>query len=155
MRVLMQRVREASAVVLNDLDGVDPTFDPQHIGPGLVLTVEIEPGDGERELSHMAHRILTAQCFDGPTGRLCACIQDIGGEILSVPQPLAGFERPATGRPRLTSGDGDGEHANIMWIRLNEALRSGGVPVREGRYGSHMQVGMVADGPLNVTLTSD
>ena len=155
MRVLMQRVREASAVVLNELDGIDPTFDPQYIGPGLVLTVEIEPGDGERELSHMAHRILTARCFDGPDGRLCACIQDIGGEILSVPQPLSGFERHAMGAPRLTSADADGEHANIMWIRLNEALRSGGVPVREGRYGTHMRVGMVTDGPLNLMLSSN
>lgn len=155
MRVLMQRVREAAVSVLNELNGIDPTFDQQYIGPGLVLTVEVEPGDGEREASRMAHRILMMRCFDGPHGRLTASIQDIGGEILSIPQPLAGVERPAKGRPRLIRRDADGEHALIMWIRLNEALRSGGIPVYEGRYGAHMQIGMVADGPLNLMLASD
>lgn len=155
MRVVLQRVREAGVVALNALDGVDPTFDAQQIGPGLVLTVEVEPHDGEREISHMAHRILTMRCFDGPDGRLTASIQDIGGEILSVPQPLTGFERATRGRPRLACGDGDSDHALIVWIRLNEALRSGGVPVLEGRYGSHMQIGMVADGPLNLALAGD
>lgn len=125
------------------------------MGPGLVLTVEAEPGDDEREAGRMAHRILTMRCFDGPNGRLSASIQDIDGEIMSIPQPLTGVERPATGRPRLTSRDTDADHALIMWIRLNEALRSGGIPVYEGRYGAHMQIGMVADGPMHLTLASD
>ena len=136
MRVLMQRVREAGVSVLNELDGIDPTFDQQYMGPGLVLTVEAEPGDGEREVSHLAHRILTMRCFDGPDGRLSASIQDIDGEILSIPQPLTGVERPAEGRPRLVCRDADGDQALILWIRLNEALRSGGIPVYEGRYGA-------------------
>ena len=131
MRVLMQRVREAAVSVLNELNGIDPTFEQRYMGPGLVLTVEAEPGDDEREAGRMAHRILTMRCFDGPNGRLSASIQDIDGEIMSIPQPLTGVERPATGRPRLTSRDADADHALIMWIRLNEALRSGGIPVYE------------------------
>lgn len=103
MRVLMQRVREAAVSVLNELNGIDPTFEQRYMGPGLVLTVEAEPGDDERE-----------------AGR-----------------------------------DTDADHALIMWIRLNEALRSGGIPVYEGRYGAHMQIGMVADGPMHLTLASD
>lgn len=155
MRVLMQRVREAAVSVLNELNGIDPTFEQRYMGPGLVLTVEAEPGDDEREAGRMAHRILTMHCFDGPNGRLSASIQDIDGEITSIPQPLTGVERPATGRPRLTSRDANADHALIMWIRLNEALRSGGIPVYEGRYGAHMQIGMVADGPMHLTLASD
>ncbi|MBW3094086.1 D-aminoacyl-tRNA deacylase [Bifidobacterium sp. 64T4] len=154
MRVILQRVREASVTALNALDGIDPTFDPQFIGPGLVLTVEIEPSDSESRISRMAHRILTLRCFEAADGRAMS-VQEIGGEILSIPQPLTRLERTATGRPRLVSGDPDDERANIMWIRLNEALRSGGVPVREGRFGARMQVGMVADGPMNLTLTAD
>lgn len=154
MHVILQRVLEASVTALNALDGIDPTFDPQVIGPGLVLTVEIKPGDGERYISRMAHRILTLRCF-GTAGGQALSIQEIGGEILSIPQPLTRLERPATGRPRLVSGDPDDERANIMWIRLNEALRSGGVPVREGRFGARMRIGMVADGPMNLTFTTD
>ncbi|MBV4125957.1 hypothetical protein KSY61_02840 [Bifidobacterium sp. MSK.13.7] len=58
------------------------------------------------------------------------------GEILSIPQPLTTLRRPTVGRPQLVSHDDDDEHANLIWIRFNEALRSGNVPVREGRFGA-------------------
>lgn len=49
MKVSLQRVAEASAITLNELGTPDPTFDMVQIGPGLVLTVEMEPDDdGER-----------------------------------------------------------------------------------------------------------
>lgn len=35
MRVLMQRVREAAVSVLNELNGIDPTFEQRYMGPGL------------------------------------------------------------------------------------------------------------------------
>ena len=44
------------------------------------------------------------------------------------------------------------EHANLIWIRFNEALRSGNVPVREGRFGARMRIGSIADGPFQFTL---
>lgn len=152
MRVSLQRVAEASVIVLNELGTPDPTFDMTQIGPGLMLTVEVEPDDDEDTLARMAHRVLTLRCFDGPRGKLSLSVQEMRGEILSIPQPLTTLERPATGRPRPVSQDADDEHANLVWIRFNEALRSGSVPVREGRFGAHMRVGSVADGPLLVRL---
>ena len=132
MKVSLQRVTEASAIVLNELGTPDPTFDMVQIGPGLVLTVEVEPDDDEGTLARMAHRVLTLHCFDGPQGRLSLSVQEMHGEILSIPQPLTILRRPAVGRPQLVSHDADDEHANLIWIRFNEALRSGNVPVREG-----------------------
>ena len=133
MKVSLQRVNEASAIVLNELGTPDPTFDMAQIGPGLVLTIEVEPDDDEGTLARMAHRVLTLRCFDGPQGRLSLSVQEMHGEILSIPQPLTTLRRSAVGRPQLVSHDAYDEHANLIWIRFNEALRSGNVPVREGR----------------------
>lgn len=83
---------------------------------------------------------------------LSLSVQEMRGEILSIPQPLTILRRPAVGRPQLVSHDADDEHANLIWIRFNEALRSGDVPVREGRFGARMRVGSVADGPFQFTL---
>lgn len=154
MKVSLQRVTEASAIVLNELGTPDPTFDMVQIGPGLVLTVEVEPDDDDDEgtLARMAHRVLTLRCFDGPQGRLSLSVQEMHGEILSIPQPLTILRRPAVGRPQLVSHDADDEHANLIWIRFNEALQSGDVPVCEGRFGARMRVGSVADGPFQFTL---
>ena len=88
----------------------------------------------------------------GPQGRLSLSVQEMHGEILSIPQPLTILRRPAVGRPQLVSHDADDEHANLIWIRFNEALRSGDVPVCEGRFGARMRVGSVADGPLPIHI---
>ena len=141
----MQRVNEASIAVLNDLGTLDPTFDVQQIGLGLLLTVEIEPDDDETTIDMMANRVLTLRCFDGPQGSLPQ----------SIPQPLTSLHSPATGRPQLVAEDTDDEHANLTWIRFNEALRSGNVPVYEGRYGARMRIGSIVDGPFQFTLISD
>lgn len=155
MKVSLQRVTEASAIVLNELGTPDPTFDMAQIGPGLVLTIEVEPDDDEGTLARMAHRVLTLRCFDGPQGQLSSSVQEMHGEILSIPQPLTILRRPAIGRPQLVSHNDDDEHANLMWIRFNEALRSGNVPVREGRFGARMRIGSIADGPSNSRCRND
>ena len=117
MKVSLQRVTEASAIVLNELGTPDPTFDMAQIGPGLVLTIEVEPDDDEGTLARMAHRVLTLRCFDGPQGRLSLSVQEMHGEILSIPQPLTTLRRSAVGRPQLVSHDAYDEHANLIWIR--------------------------------------
>lgn len=155
MRISVQRVNEASVTVLNELGTLDPTFDLQQIGPGLLLTVEADPTDNDDTISTMANRILTLRCFNNLQNPLPQSIQEIRGEILSIPQPFISMHRPATGRPCPIAKDADSEHANLTWIRFNEALRSGNVPVLEGRYGARMRIGSVADGPFQFTLTSD
>ncbi len=155
MRISVQRVSEASVAVLNDLGTLDPTYDLQQIGPGLLLTVETAPTDNDATISTMANRVLTLRCFNNPQHPIPRSIQEIQGEILSIPQPLISMHRPTTGRPYPIAKDTDSEHANLTWIRFNEALRSGNIPVYEGRYGARMRIGSVADGPFQFTLTSD
>lgn len=93
MKASLQRVSEASAIALNELGTTDPTFDMVQIGPGLVLTIEVEPDDDEGTLAR-AHRVLTLRCFDGPQGRLSSSVQKMHDEILSIPQPLTILRRP-------------------------------------------------------------
>ncbi|MEI2659695.1 MAG: D-aminoacyl-tRNA deacylase [Bifidobacterium adolescentis] len=152
MKVSLQRVTEASAIVLNELGTPDPTFDM--VDPArIVLTVEVEPDDDEGTLARMAHRVLTLRCFDGPQGRLSLSVQEMHGEILSIPQPLTTLRRPAVGRPQLVSHDADDEHAKLnMDSFQSKRCSSGDVPVREGRFGARMRVGSVADGPFQFTL---
>ena len=82
-------------------------------------------------------------------------MQAIRGEILSIPQPPTPLHNPATRRPQLVAEDTDDKHTNLTWIRFNEALRSGNVPVYEGRYGARMRIGSIVNGPFQFTLISD
>ena len=48
-----------------------------------------------------------------------------------------------------------GNYSIFMWIKFDEALRSGGVPVKEGRFGAHMRVGLVNDGPVTIVIDTE
>ena len=49
MKVVVQRVSQASVDVVNELGTIDPTFEPQQIGPGFMLLVGVSDEDGEEE----------------------------------------------------------------------------------------------------------
>ena len=154
MKVVVQRVSQASVDVVNELGTIDPTFEPQQIGPGFMLLVGVSDEDGEEQLSWLAHKILNLRVFEDEQGKMNRSIKDIGGEILSISQfPLFADVRKGN-RPSFVKA-GKPEHANITWIKFNEALRSGGVPVREGRFGTHMRVGLINDGPVTITIDTD
>ena len=48
MKVVLQRVSEASVDVVNELGTLDPTFEPQQIGPGFMILVGVTDEDGEQ-----------------------------------------------------------------------------------------------------------
>ncbi|KAB7791329.1 D-aminoacyl-tRNA deacylase [Bifidobacterium leontopitheci] len=154
MKVVLQRVSQASVDVLNDLGEPDPTFEPQQIGPGFMLLVGVADADGDEEIAWLAHKILRLRVFEDETGKMNRSIQDIGGEILSISQFTLFADVSRGNRPSFVAA-GKPDHADLVWIKFNEALRSGGIPVREGRFGAHMMVGLVNDGPVTIVIDTD
>ena len=159
MKVVLQRVSQASVDVVNELGDLDPTFDLQQIGPGFLLLVGVTDEDGDDEIAWLAHKILRLRVFEDEQGKMNLNLEQaggallvvIGGEILSVSQFTLFADVRKGNRPSFV-GAGKPEHADIMWIKFNEALRSGGVAVREGRFGAHMRVGLVNDGPVTIVI---
>ena len=154
MKVVLQRVSEASVDVVNELGTLDPTFEPQQIGPGFMILVGVTDEDGDKQIAWLAHKILNLRVLEDAQGKMNRSIQAIGGEMLSISQftLLAGVHKGK--RPSFIKA-GKPEHADLMWIKFNEALRSGGVPVKEGRFGAHMRVGLVNDGPVTIVIDTE
>lgn len=86
MRVVVQRVSEASVDVINELGTLDPTFEPQQIGPGFMILVGVTDEDGDQQIAWLTHKILNLRVFEDEQGKMNRSIQDIGGEILSISQ---------------------------------------------------------------------
>lgn len=154
MKVVLQRVSEASVGVVNELGALDPTFEPQQIAPGFMILVGVTDEDGDKQIAWLAHKILNLRVFEDPQGKMNRSIQDIGGEILSISQFTLFADVHKGNRPSFIKA-GKPEHADLMWIKFNEALRSGGVPVKEGRFGAHMRVGLVNDGPVTIIIDTE
>ncbi|WP_065464024.1 D-aminoacyl-tRNA deacylase [Bifidobacterium breve] len=154
MKVVLQRVSEASVGVVNELGTLDPTFEPQQIAPGFLILVGVTDKDGDKQIAWLAHKILNLRVFEDAQGKMNRSIQDIGGEILSISQFTLFADVHKGNRPSFIKA-GKPEHADLMWIKFNEALRSGGVPVKEGRFGAHMRVGLVNDGPVTIIIDTE
>ncbi len=154
MKVVLQRVSEASVGVVNELGTLDPTFELQQIAPGFMILVGITDEDGDKQIAWLAHKILNLRVFEDAQGKMNRSIQDIGGEILSISQFTLFADVHKGNRPSFIKA-GKPEHADLMWIKFNEALRSGGVPVKEGRFGAHMRVGLVNDGPVTIIIDTE
>ena len=154
MKVVLQRVSEASVGVVNELGTLDPTFEPQQIAPGFMILVGITDEDGDKQIAWLAHKILNLRVFEDAQGKMNRSIQDIGGEILSISQFTLFADVHKGNRPSFIKA-GKPEHADLMWIKFNEALRSGGVPVKEGRFGAHIRVGLVNDGPVTIVIDTE
>lgn len=121
MKVVVQRVSQASVDVVNELGTIDPTFEPQQIGPGFMLLVGVSDEDGEEQLSWLAHKILNLRVFEDEQGKMNRSIKDIGGEILSISQFTLFADVRKGNRPSFVKA-GKPEHANITWIKFNEAF---------------------------------
>ena len=154
MKVVLQRVSEASVGVVNELGTLDPTFEPQQIAPGFMILVGITDEDGDKQIAWLAHKILNLRVFEDAQGKMNRSIQDIGGEILSISQFTLFADVHKGNRPSFIKA-GKPERADFMWIKFDEALRSGGVPVKEGRFGAHMRVGLVNDGPVTIVIDTE
>ena len=154
MKVVLQRVSEASVGVVNELGMLDPTFEPQQIARGFMILVGVTDEDGDKQIAWLAHKILNLRVFEDAQGKMNRSIQDIGGEILSISQFTLFADVHKGNRPSFIKA-GKPEHADLMWIKFNEALRSGGVPVKEGRFGAHIRVGLVNDGPVTIVIDTE
>ena len=154
MKVVLQRVSEASVDVVNELGDAGSHVRAAADCPGFMILVGVTDEDGDKQIAWLAHKILNLRVFEDAQGKMNRSIQDIGGEILSISQFTLFADVHKGNRPSFIKA-GKPEHADFMWIKFDEALRSGGVPVKEGRFGAHMRVGLVNDGPVTIVIDTE
>lgn len=122
------------------------------IGPGLLVLVGVERGDGPADVAYVAHRIATMRVFDNAHGG-AVDVAGAGGEVLVVSQfTLLGDLRRGR-RPDFTRAAGR-EEARPAVDAVVAALRAQGLRVATGEFGADMKVGSVNDGPYTILLES-
>ncbi len=139
MRIVVQRVRRASVTVGGSVAG--------EIGPGLLLLVGVQVGDGPEQVERAANRFATLRVFSDERGAMNRGLDEIGGAILVVSQfTLAGSIR--RGRRPDFVGAARPEEAEPLVAALVAALRARGATVATGVFRAEMQVELVNDGPV-------
>lgn len=144
MLSLLQRVTQASVSVGDQIVG--------QIGPGLLVLVGVEPGDDEAALARMAERLLGYRIFADDAGRMNRSLHDTGGGLLLVSQFTLAADTRSGMRPGFSTAAAPAE-AERLFNRLVAICRekhAGGVET--GRFGAHMVVSLVNDGPVTFLL---
>lgn len=146
MRIVVQRVNRAAVTVAGET--------VSSIGPGLLLLVGVADGDTPVAARQLAAKVLALRIFEDDGGKMNRSITETGGAVLVVSQfTLFGDVRRGN-RPSFTAAARPEEAIPILDAFCN-AVREGGVPCFEGRFGAHMAVSLENDGPVTILLDSD
>jgi D-tyrosyl-tRNA(Tyr) deacylase len=144
MLALIQRVTEARV----EVDGATVGA----IGPGLLALVGVEPGDGPAQVERMAARLLGYRVFADAAGRMNRSLADTGGGLLLVSQFTLAADTASGMRPGFSTAAPPAEAERIFDDLLATCRQRHPPGVERGRFGAHMTVSLVNDGPVTFLL---
>jgi D-tyrosyl-tRNA(Tyr) deacylase len=139
---LIQRVAEARVEIGGETVAA--------IGRGILALVGVERGDTEAEAARLAERVLGYRIFPDAEGRMNLSLLDISGELLAVPQfTLAADTKSGTRAGFSTAALAEeGERLFLLFVKhTRQKTRT-----TLGKFGAHMKVSLVNDGPVTFWL---
>ena len=139
MIALIQRVAAASVTVGDETVGA--------IGPGILALVGIERDDGEPQAERLARKVLAYRIFPDSAGKMNLSLEETGGALLAVPQFTLVADTNSGTRPSFSSGASPQDGA-----RLFDKFAEFSKAAARGRFGAHMRVSLVNDGPVTFWL---
>jgi D-tyrosyl-tRNA(Tyr) deacylase len=146
MRAVVQRVRSGEVRV--DGETIART------GVGFVILLGIGPEDTEQQARTLAEKIALLRVFEDEAGKMNLSILDVMGEALVVSQFTLYADLRKGRRPSFTRAAAPGQ-AQPLVEHFASLLASLGVPAQTGRFGAHMQVELINDGPVTLWLDSE
>lgn len=145
MRAVVQRVSRARVTVEGETTG--------EIGPGLLVYLGIGPDDSDLEVAWLATKLAELRVFPDDDGRFDRSVTEIAGGVLVVSQFTLYADTRRGRRPSFTDAAAPELAAPIVEAVMS-ALRGRGLTVAGGRFGAHMLVDAVNDGPVTIVLDS-
>lgn len=146
MRVIIQRVSEASVTVNGELTG--------SIGKGLLLLCGFEEADTAEDLAWMAGKVVNMRIFNDDNGVMNLSLTDVKGEILAVSQFTLHASTRKGNRPSYIRA-AKPDVAKPLYQSFMEILAAKtGRRTEAGIFGADMKVSLLNDGPVTIFLDS-
>lgn len=143
MRAVLQRVSQASVTVDGAITG--------QIGHGLLALVGVAAGDTADDARQLAKKTAELRIFSDAEGRFNLSVQDVAGSVLVVSQFTLLADARKGRRPSFVAA-APPDLARPLVDHVVELLRAQGLTVATGRFGAHMEVALVNDGPVTILL---
>ena len=146
MRVLIQRVKEASVTVDNEVISL--------INNGLLVFVGITEDDDREDILWLTKKIANIRLFDDENGVMNRSVIDAGGDILAVSQFTLMASTKKGNRPSYIKAAKPDisiplyeEFCSEMEIAVNKSIQ-------RGVFGADMKVRLLNDGPVTIFIDS-
>jgi D-aminoacyl-tRNA deacylase len=145
LKALVQRVSAAGVTVGEEVIG--------EIGPGLLVLLGVEVGDGAAAADLLARKIAALRIFEDAAGKMNLAVRDVGGAVLAISQFTLAADLRKGNRPSFIRA-APPDVAEPLYQQFCTRLREAGLPVATGRFGAHMAVRLINDGPVTIWLDS-
>jgi D-aminoacyl-tRNA deacylase len=147
MRAIVQRVKRCSVTIDGHLKS--------SIRNGILILLGVKNGDSESDAQYLAERCSSLRIFEDEAGKMNLSVLDVQGEVMVVSQfTLYGDTRKGN-RPSYTDAAPPpmAEALYQSFIQHSQKIL-GHAHVASGVFRAMMDVELVNDGPVTLTLES-
>jgi D-tyrosyl-tRNA(Tyr) deacylase len=144
MRVVIQRVSKASVTVENEVVG--------KINEGLMILVGIENEDKKEDADWLSKKICNLRIFDDEEGVMNKSLLDVKGNILTVSQFTLHAKTKKGNRPSYIAAAKPDISVPLYEYFVEKLKNESGANVATGKFGAHMEVALVNDGPVTILI---
>lgn len=146
MRIIIQRVREASVTIDNQLYS--------SINQGVMILVGIEEADNEEDIVFLTKKVVNMRIFDDENGVMNKSILDVNGDILVVSQFTLHASTKKGNRPSYIKAAKPDISVPLYEKFCTELSIALGKQVKTGVFGADMQCALINDGPVTIFMDS-
>lgn len=143
MRVVLQRVRRATVHADGEHAGA--------IDAGLLALVGVGRASTDEDARWLAAKTENLRVFADDAGRMNCSVAEIGGEVLAISQFTLYGDASKGRRPSFVAAAEPDEGERLYRVYC-DALT---VPTATGVFGAHMEIELVADGPVTINLSRE
>ncbi len=143
MRLLIQRVKEASVVVDDKIIS--------KIDKGLLVFIGIAEDDDESSLEWLVNKVLNLRIFEDNQGKMNLSLLELNYDLLLISQftLYANCERGR--RPDFIKA-AKPEDAHKLYDKFSQKIKDKYKSPQEGIFGADMKVSLINDGPVTIML---
>ena len=146
MRIVIQRVREASVKINDEIVG--------EIQQGLLVLLGIEHVDAELDADYLIQKLIHLRIFGDDEGKMNLSVSDISGGLLIVSQFTLFADTKKGNRPSFIRSARPEQAIPLYDYFLSQLNKLFSGKIENGVFGANMQVELINDGPVTIIMDS-
>lgn len=145
MRIIIQRVTNASVSVESSCIG--------KISSGFLVLLGISIDDTKEDADYLVKKLVNLRVFTDENDKMNLSIKDINGELLIISQFTLYANCRDGNRPSFINAAKPDVAIPLYEYFISECRKH--IPnVQTGKFGAHMEVELVNNGPVTITIDS-